>query len=140
MPVTHWPVTPYLKQCGPPAFVATLPPICEDSAAPGSGGKHRPFSRASRCTVAVVTPASTSMRHWSGSSARTLRRRSSPSTIPEPRGTAPPAQPVPPPRGTIGTPFSQHHATTAATSSASPGRTTASATPRTALNAVWSVV
>ena len=38
MPVTQAPVTPYLKQCGPPAFVATLPPICELSAAPGSGG------------------------------------------------------------------------------------------------------
>ena len=32
-------MTPYLNACGPPAFVATLPPICDCSAAPGSGGK-----------------------------------------------------------------------------------------------------
>ena len=38
-PVTHARVTPYLKQCGPPAFVAMLPPICDCSAAPGSGGE-----------------------------------------------------------------------------------------------------
>ena len=40
-PVTHAPVTPYLNACGPPALVAMLPPICDCSAAPGSGGKQQ---------------------------------------------------------------------------------------------------
>ena len=44
-----------------------LPPICEISAAPGSGGKRRPLSRASRWTSPVVTPASTCIRQSSGS-------------------------------------------------------------------------
>ena len=48
MPVTQFPVTPYLNACGPPALRAMLPPICENSAAPGSGGNRRPLSRASR--------------------------------------------------------------------------------------------
>ena len=35
------PVTPYLNACGPPAFVAMLPPICDCSAAPGSGANKQ---------------------------------------------------------------------------------------------------
>ncbi len=37
-PLIHAPVTPYLKACGPPALVAMLPPSCDCSAEPGSGG------------------------------------------------------------------------------------------------------
>ena len=44
-----------------------LPPICDCSDAPGSGGNRRPFSRARRCSVPVRTPASTWIRHSSGS-------------------------------------------------------------------------
>ena len=102
-PVTQLPVTPYLKACGPPALVATLPPICDCSEAPGSGGKHSPFSRAIRCTWRVLTPASGVIRHSAGSSSRTARIRSSAHTTPPPSGTAPPASPVPPPRGISGT-------------------------------------
>ena len=59
-PVTQAPVTPYLKACGPPAFVAMLPPICDCSAAPGSGGNEQPvLARAAAHARAVVTPAST---------------------------------------------------------------------------------
>ena len=52
-PLTQSPVTPYFSACGPPALVATLPPICDCSAAPGSGANNSPFSRASRCTWRV---------------------------------------------------------------------------------------
>ncbi|MDX6681967.1 MAG: hypothetical protein QOG94_2006, partial [Solirubrobacteraceae bacterium] len=62
MPVTHAPVTPYFHACGPPAFVAIVPPSCDCSAAPGSGGKYRPLSRARRAIVCVVTPASACIR------------------------------------------------------------------------------
>ena len=47
-PTTQRPVTPCLTACGPPALVATFPPICDCSAAPGSGANISPFSRASR--------------------------------------------------------------------------------------------
>src|SRR5205814_10224687 len=103
-PVTHAPVTPYLNACGPPAFVATFPPICDCSAAPGSGAKSRPPPRAVCRTAAVVTPASTSIRHSRGSKERTRVSRSSATTTPPSTGTAPAAYPVPPPRGTTGTP------------------------------------
>jgi hypothetical protein len=93
-PVTQRPVTPYLKACGPPAFVARLPPSWDCSAAPGSGGNSSPFSRARRATVAVVTPASASMRHRSGSKERIRSRRSSAiATVlrpPSATGTIPP--------------------------------------------------
>ncbi len=103
IPVTHARVVPYLNAWGPPAFVATLPPICDCSAAPGSGGNQRPLPRAIRRTSAVETPASTWIRHWSGSNARTRAIRPVPTTTP-PCGTAPPANPVPPPRVVKGMP------------------------------------
>ena len=102
-PATHAPVTPYFSACAPPAFVATLPPICDCSDAPGSGANISPFSRARRCTWRVLTPASASIRHSAGSSARTVRSRSSEHTTPPSVATAPPVKPVPPPRATIGT-------------------------------------
>ena len=71
--------------------------------APGSGGNTSPFSRASRWTRRVTTPASTCARQSSGSNERTRLIRSSESTTPPPTGTAPPAKPVPPPRGVSGT-------------------------------------
>ena len=43
-----------------------MPPSCDCSGAPGSGGKHSPLSRASRAIVCVVTPASASIRHSAG--------------------------------------------------------------------------
>ena len=103
IPVTQLPVTPYLNACGPPALHAMLPPSCEISAAPGSGGNRSPLSRASRCTAPVVTPASTCIRQSSGSNWRTLFSRSKPITMPPSTGTAPPASPVPPPRAVSGT-------------------------------------
>src|SRR5512146_2272315 len=92
MPVTQCPVTPYLNACGPPALHAMLPPIWLISAAPGSGGKRRPFSRASRWMSPVVTPASTWMRHSRGSNWRTRFIRSKPITTPPTTGIAPPAR------------------------------------------------
>ena len=37
IPVTQWPVTPYLKACGPPALHAMLPPIWRDLGRAGIG-------------------------------------------------------------------------------------------------------
>jgi hypothetical protein len=51
MPLTQRRVVPYLKECGPPAFVAMLPPICDCSAAPGSGREEQPVG--TRETVQV---------------------------------------------------------------------------------------
>ena len=103
-PVTQSPVTPYLNACGPPALVATLPPICDCSAAPGSGGKSRPFSRASRRT-SPVAHAGLDLHPPEQRVERADARHAAraPSTTPPSNGTAPPAKPVPPPRGTIGT-------------------------------------
>jgi hypothetical protein len=63
------------------------------------GGKRRPFSRTRLRTSAVVRPASTLIRHTSGSNDRTSRRHSSDRTTPPAKGTAPAANPVPPPLG-----------------------------------------
>src|SRR6185312_3049244 len=59
-------------------------------------------------------------------------------TTPPCTGTAPPAKPLPPPRGTIGSARSQHHATTARTSSVLAGSTTASGRPSTPWDSVAS--
>ena len=37
-PSTHFPVTPYLAACGPPAFSATFPPMRHEPREEGSGG------------------------------------------------------------------------------------------------------
>ena len=107
MPVTQSPVTPYLKACGPPAFVAIMPPSWDCSGAPGSGGKYTPFSRARRAIVAVVTPASASIRHSSGANERTraqpLERQRDHVAHPCRSTAAPPARPLRPPTGTIAT-------------------------------------
>ena len=134
-PVTQREVTPYLNACGPPALVARLPPICDCSAAPGSGGNSSPFSRASRCTVAVVTPASTSIRHSSGSNERTRfsrferdREQRAVGDRHDPAGVA-----ARPPTGRIGTSCAYAQATSSRTSSAELGWATAGATPRAPL-------
>ncbi len=102
MPVTQAPVTPYLKAWGPPALVATLPPICDCSDAPGSGGS-RARSRARGAARGGWGPRPRGgSRHSAGSSSRIARRRSSEQTTPPWSGTAPPARPVPPPRGIRG--------------------------------------
>ena len=104
IPVTQARVVPYLNAWGPPALVATFPPICDCSAAPGSGGNQSPLPRAIRRTSPVVTPASASIRQSRGSNLRTRAIRAVPRTIP-PCGTAPPAKPVPPPRVVIARSF-----------------------------------
>ena len=104
-PVTQLPVTPYLKACGPPAFVAMLPPSVDCSPAPGSGGKTRPFSRATRRIRAVRHPPPPPRRHNRDRRSGPMRL-SSERTMP-PTGRAPPASPVPPPRvGVTATPAS----------------------------------
>ena len=130
-PVTQSRVTPSPKAWGPPAFVATIPPTCDCSAAPGSGPKRSPCSRGEAVQVRAGRPASTSMRHSPGSNDRTARIRPSSTTTSPPVGTAPPASPVAPPRGTSASPAAQQWRTTAATSAVDPGRTTAAGRPGT---------
>ena len=52
-------VTPYLTQHSPPALVAMFPPIEQISNEDGSGGYHRPCSRAAAFTSAFSAPGST---------------------------------------------------------------------------------
>ena len=126
-PSTWLSVTPYLRQCGPPALVATLPPIvltcCED----GIGRVVEPVRR-------------DQLRRATGSRARAGPRRTcardrrehlvhavvTSSTPPPCCGVAPPASPVPAPRGVTGTPCACAQRTSAATSSVERGSTTTS--------------
>ena len=72
-----------------------------------------------------VTPGSTSTRPFSMSTSRTRRSRDSAISTPSSTGSAPPERPDPAPRATHGTSASWQARTTAATSSADPGSTTA---------------
>src|SRR5699024_12744125 len=47
----------YLTQHSPPAFVATLPPMEQNSNDEGSGGYHRPWAAAAFFTSALIAPA-----------------------------------------------------------------------------------
>ena len=116
----------------PPALVARLPPIVQLPSAPRESGNSRPAAAAASCTVCRTTPASTVIVSLAASIPRIRRIRVSESTtcVPDESGTAPPQSPVFPPWGTTATPASRHSATTAATSSVLPGRTTAAARPR----------
>ena len=53
MPSTWSAVTPWPRQCSPPALVPMLPPITEAAREDGSGVKRRPWSRASRSSCGV---------------------------------------------------------------------------------------
>ncbi|VEI23582.1 Uncharacterised protein [Bordetella bronchiseptica] len=95
-------------------------------------GNNRPACSAACCTACSTQPASTVIVSLSVSMARTRFSRVVDSTtaLPLSSGVAPPHRPVLPPCGTSGAPCAWHNRTTAATSSALPGRATASARPR----------
>ena len=116
----------------PPALVARLPPMVQLPSAARLRGNSRPASSAACCRFCSTQPASTVIVRLAGSMARTLFRRVRLRTTsrPDGSGTPPTTSPVLPPCGTIGVPASAQARTTAATSSAEPGRTTASALPR----------
>jgi hypothetical protein len=76
-----------------------LPPICDCSAAPGSGGKKRPLWRTMRRSSAVLRPASTQVRQRSGSNERTRVRRSRETTTPPSKRNRPCGEAGPAPAG-----------------------------------------
>ena len=98
-------VTPYLTQHSPPALVAMLPPIEHISNDDGSGGYHRPCSRAAALTAAFSAPGSTTATRLAGSML-IERIRSRLSTMPPVTAEDPPDSPLPAPRGTTGDPVS----------------------------------
>ena len=123
-------VTPYLRQWGPPAFSATLPPMVHADWLEGSGAYSRPYGAAAAESLAFTTPGSTTATRLWGSSLRIrLRRVSTRSTAPA-SASAPPDRPVPAPRGTNGTSCAASRRTRATTSSRVPGSTTTSGTRR----------
>src|SRR4029077_10090869 len=129
-PVTWCTVNPCLRQCAPPEFSATLPPIEQTTWLDGSGAENRPNGAAALLTARLVTPGSTTARRLTGSISSTARIRDTTISTPLSRGSAPPDRPVPRPRATNGTPAPAHAATTAATSAAEPGKTTSAGTHR----------
>src|SRR5699024_220862 len=56
IPSTLSDVTPYFTQHNPPALVAILPPIEQNSTDDGSGGYHRPCSAAATLTSELNAP------------------------------------------------------------------------------------
>ena len=95
-------MTPYFTQHSPPALVAMLPPIEQNSYDDGSGGYHRPCSPAAAFTSALNAPGSTTATRHSVSIS-IARIRSSDSTSPPSTADDPPLSPLPAPRGTTGT-------------------------------------
>src|SRR6266536_3480138 len=91
-------VTPYLRQCGPPAFSATFPPIVHALWLDGSGAYCRPWGRAAAPSFAFTTPGSTTAYRLS-LSIRRIRFSRVRTTSTEPSSaSAPPDSPVPAPR------------------------------------------
>ena len=127
---TWFVVNPYLRQCAPPEFSATLPPIVHTCWLLGSGAKYNPCGAAAAVMSRLVTPGSTTARRSTGSTSSTRFNRATLMTTPSATGSAPPERPVPAPRATNGTPCSAHTRTAAATCAASRGSSTSSGTTR----------
>src|SRR5213079_1682334 len=127
---TWFAVTPYLRQCGPPEFSATLPPIVQAVWLDGSGLYSRPCGAAAAERRTFTTPGSTTAIRFLGSIARMRFSRVSTSSTASASASAPPDRPVPAPRGTNGTPSAASSRTTATTSSRLPGSTTTPGTRR----------
>ena len=124
-------VTPYSRQCGPPELLATLPPTEHDCWLEGSGAKCSPRGATARDRSRLSTPGWTQASRCSASTSR--MRFILVVTITtggmSPAGVAPPASPVPEPRGTNGPPWSRQTRTAAATSAVVSGKHTTAASP-----------
>src|SRR5690606_3914416 len=124
-PVTWFNVTPYFRQCGPPAFSATFPPIVQAACELGSGAYVSPYGAAARLNRTFTTPGSTRARRFAASIDRIRSIRARDTTTAPSRASAPPDNPVPAPRATNGTPARSSTRSTAETSAVPRGRTTA---------------
>ena len=103
--------------------------------APRLSGNRKPACSAAVCRFCSTQPASTVMVELPGSTARTalMRCRLSTTCVPLLSGVEPTTRPVLPPCGTMLAPAAAQALTTSATCCVLPGRTTASAVPRTRL-------
>ena len=132
-------MTPYFTQQSPPAFVATLPPMVENSQLAGSGEYQSRASAAARPRSALTTPAWTVAVRSASSTARIEVIRSSATTRQPSIALAPPDSPEPAPRGTTGTPWRAAARTAAWTSPVVRGRTSAAGIPTSSSpGAAWS--
>ncbi len=132
-------VTPYFTQQSPPALVATLPPIVENSKLAGSGAYSRPSAAAASRSVRLTTPAWTVAVSAAGSRSTIVVIRSSDSTRQPSIALAPPLSPEPAPRGTTGTPTRPAATITPWTSAVVVGRATAAGVPAASSpGAAWS--
>ena len=133
-PSTWFLVAPYFRQCGPPAFSATFPPMVQACWLAGSGAKKNPRGVTARLIVRFTHPASTVAVRLGRSISRMRFMRVRTISTPPAVAMAPPESPVPAPRGTIGTPSVAQSRTTDATWSVLVGKTTRSGAAR------WCVV
>ncbi len=124
-------VTPYARQCGPPAFVFTLPPIEEVCWLDGSGANVNPCGCSAADRSRFGTPGSTHARRSSGRTSRTAVIFVVTTTSASPMGVDAPASPVPDPRGTTARPWSAAARTHATTSCVDRGNATSSHDPST---------
>jgi hypothetical protein len=122
-------VKPYLKQCAPPEFSATLPPIEQTIWLDGSGGKKWLGPTAWEIAT-LVTPGSQTTRWLGRSTSRIRRSRERTMSTPSATGSEPPDRPLPEPRATHGTRAPWQARTTAATSAPSAGSTATRGTTR----------
>src|SRR5262245_60842608 len=128
-PKTWLVVTPYLRQCGPPALVPTLPPIEDTIWLEGSGAKNHPRSLTALVNHRLINPGCTVAHRLARSMSRIEVIRVIDTITPPRDAIAPPINPVPDPRGTMGTRSRRHARTIACTSAAEVGSATASGMP-----------
>ncbi len=122
-------VIPYLRQCGPPAFVETLPPMDDTIWLDGSGAKNQPRASTAFVSERLMSPGWTVAQRFGRSTSRIRFIRLSPTITPPDGAMAPPMSPVPEPRGTMGTSASRQSRTIATTSAVVDGSATASGAP-----------
>src|SRR5262249_62280338 len=106
-------VMPYLRQCGPPALVATLPPIDETIWLDGSGAKKYPRLATARVREGLINPGCTVAHRFGRSISRRASIRFVPIMTPPAGDMAPPIRPGPGPRGTVGSQSARQRVTVA---------------------------
>ena len=119
-------MVPYLTTLGPPEPCATLPPIKQLPLLAGSTGYNKRFSATAFMNSSVITPGSTVACRFASSIFNILLKRSMDISNPPKTGKAPPAKPVPAPRGVTGIKYSLHSFNKSDISSAVRGFTTTS--------------
>ena len=124
-PSTASRVTPYFAHSSPPAFVAMLPPIDEIARLAGSGANQSPRGASRSLRSPLSTPGSTTASSSASEISRMRFMRERSSTIAPGLAIAPPARPVPAPRGTTGVPVAWARRMTTCTCSTDVACTTA---------------